>query len=65
MARNRRTAASSPPVENWKIYRPAIWVAMLGVAVALLVAPAYLSAVPFGVALGMVLKIQIRKRQRR
>jgi hypothetical protein len=48
---------------DWRVWRPAIWLAMLGIAVALLVSPWYLSAVFFGAAIGSA--IRIRQRQRR
>ncbi len=50
--------------DDWRIYRPAIWMAMLGIAVLLLVSPWYLAAVPLGAAIGIALKIG-RERQRR
>ncbi len=63
MARNRRRPAPSPqPVAEWKLYRPAIWLGMLGVAVGLLVSPWYLCALPLGAALGIALKIRRRRR---
>lgn len=48
---------------DWKIWRPTIWLAMLGIAVALLVGPWYFSALFFGAAIGSA--IRIRQRQRR
>ena len=48
---------------DWRDYRPAIWLAMLGVAVALLVQPAYLSAVLFGAAIGVAIRIRQRRRR--
>lgn len=47
---------------DWRVWRPAIWLVMLGIAVALLVSPWYISAVFFGAAIGSV--IRIRQRQR-
>jgi hypothetical protein len=47
---------------DWKDYRPAIWLAMLGVAVMLLVAPFYLGAVLIGAALGIAIRITQRRR---
>jgi hypothetical protein len=41
---------------NWRDYRPAIWLAMLGVAVMLL-APAYVGALFLGAAIGVWVKI--------
>jgi hypothetical protein len=50
--------------DDWKVYRPAIWTAMLGVAVALLVSPAYLGAIPIGASIGMAARIRQRQRRR-
>ncbi len=47
---------------DWKDYRPAIWLAMLGVAVMLLVAPFYLGAVLLGAALGVAIRVSQRRR---
>ncbi len=47
---------------DWKDWRPAIWLAMLGVAVALLVNPWYIAAIPFGAAIGAAIRIQQRRR---
>ena len=47
---------------DWKDYRPAIWLAMLGVAVMLLVAPFYLGAVLIGAGLGVAIRITQRRR---
>jgi hypothetical protein len=49
--------------DDWRVYRPAIWMAMLGIAVLLLVSPWYLAAFPLGAALGLAFKIT-RQRQR-
>lgn len=48
---------------DWRRWRPAIWLAMLGIAVALLVNPFWWSAVFFGAAIGAA--IRIRQRDRR
>ena len=48
---------------DWKDWRPAIWLAMLGVAVALLVNPWYIAAIPFGAAIGAAIRIQQRRRR--
>ena len=48
---------------DWKDYRPAIWLAMLGVAVMLLVSPFYFGAVLIGAAIGVALRVtQARRR---
>ena len=48
---------------DWRDYRPAIWMAMLGVAVMLLVSPFYLGAVFFGFAIGAAIRIRQRRRR--
>ena len=45
-------------MNDWRMFRPAIWLAMLGVAVMLLVAPFYLGAVLVGAAVGIALRIE-------
>jgi hypothetical protein len=50
---------------DWRDYRPAIWLTMLGIAVALLVTPAYLSAILFGAAIGAAIRIRQRRRSKR
>ncbi len=47
---------------NWRVYRPAIWLAMLGVALILLINPPYVGAVLLGGAIGVALRIQRRLR---
>jgi hypothetical protein len=48
---------------DWRDFRPAIWLAMLGVAVMLLVAPFYLGAVFIGASIGAALSISQRRRR--
>ena len=48
---------------DWRDWRPAIWLAMLGVAVALLVNPWYFAAIPLGAAIGAAIRIQQRRRR--
>jgi uncharacterized membrane protein YqgA involved in biofilm formation len=50
-------------MNDWRMFRPAIWLAMLGVAVMLLVAPFYLGAVLLGAAIGIALRIEQRRRR--
>jgi hypothetical protein len=50
--------------DDWKQWRPAIWLAMLGVAVMLLVSPFYLGAVFIGAAIGSAIRIEQRRRRR-
>jgi hypothetical protein len=47
---------------DWRDYRPAIWLAMLGIAVMLLVNPFYLGAVFIGGAVGIAIRINQRRR---
>jgi hypothetical protein len=48
---------------NWRDFRPAIWLAMLGVAVVLLVSPPYIGAVLIGVALGLAIRTEQARRR--
>jgi hypothetical protein len=48
---------------DWRIWRPAIWLAMLGVAVMLLVSPAYIGALFLGAAIGAAIRIEQRRRR--
>ena len=48
---------------DWRDWRPAIWLAMLGVAVALLVNPWYFAATPLGAAIGAAIRIRQRRRR--
>jgi hypothetical protein len=49
---------------DWREWRPAIWLAMLGVAVMLLFSPFYLGAIFFGAAIGAAIRIRQRRRRR-
>jgi hypothetical protein len=49
---------------DWREWRPAIWLAMLGVAVMLLFSPFYLGAVFIGAAGGAAIRIHQRRRRR-
>jgi hypothetical protein len=49
--------------DDWRVWRPAIWLAMLGVAVALLVNPWYYGAVFWGAAIGAAIRIAQRRRR--
>ena len=51
-------------MNDWRMFRPAIWLAMLGIAVMLLVAPFYLGAVVLGAAIGVALRIEQGRRRR-
>jgi hypothetical protein len=48
---------------DWRDYRPAIWLTMLGIAVTLLFSPFYLGAVFFGAAIGAAIRIHQRRRR--
>ena len=50
-------------MNDWRMFRPAIWLAMLGVAVMLLVAPFYLGAILLGAAIGIALRIEQGRRR--
>jgi hypothetical protein len=48
---------------DWRDFRPAIWLAMLGVALVLLVSPPVIGAVLIGVAVGLAIRTaQARRR---
>jgi hypothetical protein len=48
---------------DWRDFRPAIWMAMLGIAVVIVVRPAYIGAVFLGAAIGLAIRIQQRRRR--
>jgi hypothetical protein len=48
---------------DWRDWRPAIWLTMLGIAVVLLVSPFYLGALFFGAAIGAAIRIRQRRRR--
>jgi hypothetical protein len=50
---------------DWRDWLPAIWLTMLGIAVALLVTPFYVSALLFGAAIGFAIRIRQRRRSQR
>jgi hypothetical protein len=49
-------------IEDWRRYRPAIWLAMLGVALSLVFSPPYVGAVFLGAGIGVGLRIWRRGR---
>jgi hypothetical protein len=49
-------------VSDWLAYRPAIWLAMLGIALLLLISPPYIGALFLGAAVGVAFRIQRRRR---
>jgi hypothetical protein len=48
---------------DWRDYRPAIWLTMIGVAVILLVSPFWIGALFFGAAIGAAIRITQRRRR--
>jgi hypothetical protein len=48
-------------IGDWRDYRPAIWLTMLGVAVALVVNPPYIGAFFIGGAIGAAIRIRRRR----
>jgi hypothetical protein len=47
---------------DWRVFRPAIWLAMIGVALVLLVSPPYIGALVLGFSLGVAFRIERRRR---
>jgi hypothetical protein len=50
-------------MNDWRMFRPALWLAMLGIAVMLLIAPFYLGAALVGAAIGIALRIEQGRRR--
>jgi hypothetical protein len=50
-------------MHGWRVFRPALWMAMLGIAVMLLVAPIYVGAAVIGGAIGIALRIETGRRR--
>jgi hypothetical protein len=48
---------------DWRDWRPAIWLTMLGIAVMLLFSPFYFGALFFGAAIGAAIRIRQRRRR--
>jgi hypothetical protein len=48
---------------DWRVFRPAIWLGMLGVALMLLVNPVYIGVAVLGAALGTAARIQTGRRR--
>jgi hypothetical protein len=51
--------------DDWRAYRPAIWLAMLGVAIIIIVSPHYLGAFVLGLAIGAAIRVRQRRRRQR
>jgi hypothetical protein len=50
---------------DWRDYRPAIWMVMLGIAVVLVVKPWFIGAIFFGAAIGIAAKVYRGRRRAR
>lgn len=50
-------------MNDWRAFRPAIWLGMLGVALILLIEPVYLGAAVIGAAIGIGLRIETSRRR--
>jgi hypothetical protein len=50
-------------IGDWRDFRPAIWLAMLGIAVMLVVNPWYYGAVFWGAAIGAAIRIRQRRKR--
>jgi hypothetical protein len=48
---------------DWRAFRPAIWLAMLGIALVLLVSPPLIGVAVVGGAIGVGLRIERRRRR--
>jgi hypothetical protein len=48
---------------DWRDWRPAIWLTMIGIAVMLLISPFYLGALFIGAAIGAAVRISQRRRR--
>ena len=48
---------------DWRDWRPAIWLTMIGIAVMLLFSPFYIGALFFGAAIGAAIRINQRRRR--
>jgi hypothetical protein len=49
---------------DWRVYRPAIWLTMIGIAIIIVVSPHYLGAFFIGGAIGAAIRIRQRERRR-
>jgi hypothetical protein len=54
---------NSPMTGDWRDWRPAIWLTMLGIAVMLLFSPFYFGAIFIGAAIGVSIRIGQRRRR--
>lgn len=51
-------------VNGWRRYRPAIWLAMLGVALVLLISPAIFGFLVLGMAAGLAIRLRFPRPRR-
>jgi hypothetical protein len=51
-------------MEDWKVFRPAIWLGMLGIALLLVVKPVFFGAAVLGAAIGIAIRIEQGRRRR-
>lgn len=52
-------------MQDWRVFRPAIWMAMLGFALMLLISPVYFGVAVLGGAIGIALRIESGRRRAR
>jgi hypothetical protein len=52
-------------MQDWKVFRPAIWLAMLGIALLLVVKPVFFGAAVLGAAIGIAIRIEQGRRRGR
>lgn len=50
-------------MNDWRIFRPAIWLGMLGIALVLLINPPEFGAVVVGVAVGLAVRTEAARRR--
>lgn len=50
-------------MNDWRIFRPAIWLGMLGIAIMLLVSPIYIGVAVVGAAIGVGLRTETSRRR--
>ena len=51
--------------DDWRAYRPAIWLSMIGIAVIVIVSPHYLGAFFLGGAIGAAIRIRQKRARAR
>lgn len=52
-------------MQDWRAFRPAIWLAMLGIALLLVVQPVFFGAAVLGAAIGIGIRIEQGRRRGR